>query len=48
MSKRVTIMIEDELDKKIRLIQAKTIQSTASSASYSSIINKILKNNIKK
>jgi predicted transcriptional regulator len=48
MSKRVTIMIEDELDKKLRSIQAKTIQSTSSSVSYSSIINKILKNNIKK
>jgi len=48
MSKRITIMIEDELDKKLRLIQAKTIQSTNSSVSFSSVINKILKNNLKK
>jgi hypothetical protein len=48
MSKRVTIMIEDELDKKIRSIQAKEIQSTSTSVSYSHTINKILKNNLKK
>ncbi len=48
MSKRITIMIEDEVDKKLRTIQAKTIQSTSSSVSYSSIINKILKTNLKK
>ncbi len=48
MSKRVTIMIEDEVDKKLRLIQAKEILSTSSSVSYSSTINKILKTNLKK
>jgi hypothetical protein len=41
-------MIEDELDKKIRIIQAKEIADTSSSVSYSNIVNKILKNNIKK
>jgi hypothetical protein len=41
-------MIEDELDKKLRLIQAKEIQSTKSSVSYSKTINKILKNNLNK
>jgi hypothetical protein len=48
MSKRVTIMIEDELDKKIRLIQANEIKNTTSSVSYSGTINKILKTNLKK
>jgi len=48
MSKRVTILIEDELDKKIRIIQAKEIVGTSSSVSYSNIVNKILKNNLKK
>jgi len=48
MSKRITIMIEDELDKKLRLIQAKTIQSTVSSVSYSSIINETLRKTLKK
>jgi len=48
MAKRITIMIEDDLDKKLRSIQAKEILSTSSSVSYSSTINKILKNNLKK
>ncbi len=48
MSKRVTIMIEDELDKKLRIIQAKAIQNTKSSVSYSSVINQVVKNNLKK
>ncbi len=48
MSKRITIMIEDELDKKLRLIQAKTIQSTVRSVSYSSIINETLRKTLKK
>ena len=48
MSKRVSIVIEDEVDKKLRMIQAKEIQKTSSAVSYSGIINKILKNNLKK
>jgi len=48
MSKRVSIMIEDEVDKKIRSIQANEIKNTNSSVSYSSTINKILKTNLKK
>ena len=48
MSKRVSIIIEDEVDKKIRMIQAKEIQNTSSSVSYSGTINKVLKNNLKK
>lgn len=48
MSKRVTIMIDDEVDKKLRTIQAKEIQSTTRSVSYSETINKVLKNNLKK
>jgi hypothetical protein len=40
-------MIDDELDKKIRLLQAKVIQSTSSSKSYSSIINDVLRKKLK-
>jgi len=47
MSKRVTIMIDDDLDKKLRIIQAKAIQNTTSSVSYSSVINQIVRKNIK-
>ncbi len=43
MSKRVTIVIDDDLDKKIRLRQAKMIQHTQSSCSYSKILNEALR-----
>jgi hypothetical protein len=46
MSKRITIMIDDDLDKKIRMIQAKMIQTTVSSVSYSRVINDTLKKSI--
>ena len=39
MAKRVTIMIDDDLDKKVRLKQAKLIQKTNSSVSFSKVIN---------
>jgi len=47
MAKRITIMIEDDLDRKLRVIQAKTIQSTSSSVSYSKIINETLRKQLK-
>jgi predicted transcriptional regulator len=47
MAKRITIMIDDDLDKKLRLIQAKAIQSTSSSVSYSSTMNEILRKQLK-
>ncbi len=40
-------MIDDDLDKKLRLIQAKAIQSTTSSVSYSKIINETLRKKLK-
>jgi len=47
MSKRVTIMIEDSLDKKIRILQAKQIQQEQSSVSYSRILNEQLRKGLK-
>jgi hypothetical protein len=40
-------MIDDELDKKIRSLQAKAIQNTTSSVSYSRVINEILRKKLK-
>ncbi len=40
-------MIEDDLDKKLRVIQAKAIQSTNSSVSFSKVINEILRKKLK-
>ena len=41
-------MIDDDLDKKLRMIQAKMIQTTSESVSYSKVINEMLKKGIKK
>jgi len=48
MAKRITIMIDDDLDKKLRLMQAKMIQTTTGSVSYSKVINEMLAKGIKK
>ena len=47
MSKRITIMIDDDLDKKLRLIQAKEITNTSSSISYSQVVNDMLRKQLK-
>jgi hypothetical protein len=47
MSKRVTIMIDEDLDKKLRLRQAKMIQEKQSSYSYSKVLNESLRKNLK-
>lgn len=43
MSKRVTVMIDDDLDKKIRLVQAKQITKSLKSVSFSRTINGLLR-----
>ena len=43
MTRRVTIMIDPELDKKIRAFQAKKMQKQNESYSYSRAVNDILK-----
>ena len=47
MSKRVTIMIDDDLDKKLRLHQAKMIQQKQTSYSYSKVLNETLRKVLK-
>ena len=47
MSKRVTIMIDEDLDKKIRLRQAKLIQQEQTSYSYSKVLNEALRKALK-
>jgi len=47
MSKRVTIMIDEDLDKKIRMRQAKMIQQEQSSYSYSRVVNEALRKVLK-
>lgn len=47
MGKRVTIIIDDDLDKKIRLRQAKRIQQEHSTCSFSKMLNETLRNSLK-
>jgi len=47
MTKRATIMMDDDVDRKLRQIQAKMIQKENKSISYSYVVNSILKNSIK-
>ncbi len=47
MSKRVTIMVDDDVDKKLRIIQAKEISKTQSSVSFSRVINEMLRKKLK-
>lgn len=47
MAKRVTIMIAEDLDKKLRLRQAKLIAQEQSSISYSKVINDIIRKQLK-
>jgi hypothetical protein len=47
MSKRVTIVIADDLDKKLRLLQAKIIQKENSSCSFSKVVNSSLRKVLK-
>ena len=46
MSKRITIMIDDDVDKKLRQRQAKMIQQISESYSYSKTINDVLRKSI--
>ena len=48
MSKRITVMLDNDLDQKIRLIQAKMIQKENRSISFSRVLNEVLKKELKK
>jgi len=46
-TRRITIMIDDDLDKKLRVKQAKIIKDTQKSYSYSKTINETLRKVLK-
>ena len=46
MSKRVTILLDDDLEKKLRIAQAKLIQKTKAAVSFSKIINEIIRDGL--
>lgn len=47
MSKRVIIMIDDDLDRKLRIIQSELIASNQSSYSFSKVLNQQLRKQLK-
>jgi hypothetical protein len=47
MAKRITIMLEDDLVKKLHEIQAKQIKQSVKSVSFSRVLNEMLRKNIK-
>ncbi|MCH8916150.1 MAG: hypothetical protein IIA82_09975 [Thaumarchaeota archaeon] len=47
MVNRVTIILDDDNDKKLRLRQAKLIRESSKSVSFSRVINDILRKHLK-
>jgi len=47
MSKRVTMMMDDDLDKKLRLKQAKLIKEKQTSYSFSKVLNETIRKSLK-
>jgi len=43
MAKRVTIMLDDDVDKKVRVIQANRIKYEITSVSFSNVMNEIVR-----
>jgi len=48
MTKRVTIMLDDELVKKLHAIQSKQIKESTRSVSFSKVLNNTLRDGLKK
>jgi len=47
IAKRVTIMLDDDLLKKLHEIQAKKIKETTESVSFSAVLNETIRKNLK-
>ncbi len=47
MSKRVTIVLDDDVVKKLRIIQAKKLVKSKVSVSFSSVVNDELRKSVK-
>lgn len=48
MSKRITVILQDDVIKKLRNMQAELIKETIDTVTLSMVINKILRENAKK
>jgi len=47
MGKRITLVLDDDLVKKLREKQAKLIKESAKSVSFSSVVNQTIRKSIK-
>ena len=47
MSERLTIMLNSDIAKKLRALQAKQIKESASTVSFSRIVNEVLEKGLK-
>ncbi len=47
MAKRITIMLDDDLNEKLRIRQAKKIQDVNGTCSFSSMVNEILRKGLR-
>ena len=47
MNRRVTVMLDDDLFKKLHEIQAKQINQSTKSVSFSHILNKVIRKGLK-
>ncbi|MFQ5782423.1 MAG: hypothetical protein ACE5GR_05150 [Nitrosopumilus sp.] len=47
MGKRITMVLDDEIFKKLREKQAKLIKESNDSVSFSSVVNQLVRKNIK-
>ena len=47
MAQRITIMLDDELAKKLRNMQAKLIKESTKSVSFSKVLNEMVKQGLK-
>ena len=48
MGKRITVVLDEDLVKKLHDIQAKLIKETTQSVSFSSVLNETIRKNLKK
>ncbi len=48
MAKRVTFVIDDDILKKLRQIQAKKIKESSKAVSFSAVLNELLESGLKK
>lgn len=46
MAKRVTLILDDDIMKKLRLLQAKMIKNTTTHVSFSKIVNETLRKSL--